>query len=133
MGTLSSWKTASSFGYNVWITGCTWLLNLFTYSLAVIRPWRVIMHQQNTVPWYCYPNHHRTSPMFHCWNTVCIPDCRLPCVFSKCKFFLMQRTAWRTTHLNISLVHFQLSMPRFCDHDPIVCAIWVILSVNRGL
>jgi hypothetical protein len=36
---LSSWKTASLFGNNVWITGCTWLPSLSTHSLAV----RVIM------------------------------------------------------------------------------------------
>jgi hypothetical protein len=22
----------------------------------------------NRIPWYCCPNHHRTSPMFCCWN-----------------------------------------------------------------
>jgi hypothetical protein len=42
IGTLLSWKTALFFGNNVWIIGCTWLPNLFTYSLVVIRPWRVI-------------------------------------------------------------------------------------------
>jgi hypothetical protein len=47
IGTLSSWKTASLFGNNVWIMGCTLLLNLSMYSLGVIRPWRVIMDQQN--------------------------------------------------------------------------------------
>jgi hypothetical protein len=36
-------ETASSFGNNVWIMGCTWLHNLCTYSLTVILPWRVIM------------------------------------------------------------------------------------------
>jgi hypothetical protein len=40
---VSSWKTASLFGNNVWFMGCTRLPNLSTYSLAVIRPWRVIM------------------------------------------------------------------------------------------
>jgi hypothetical protein len=41
----SSWKAASLFGNNVWIMGCIWLPNLSTstYSLAVIRSWRVIM------------------------------------------------------------------------------------------
>jgi hypothetical protein len=43
MGALSSWKTSSLFGNNVWIMGCTWLPNLSTCSLAVIRPWRLIL------------------------------------------------------------------------------------------
>jgi hypothetical protein len=61
-----SWKTAPLFRNNVWIVGCTWLSNLsmYVYSLAVIWPSRAIM---GTVPWYCSPNHYRTSSMFHCW------------------------------------------------------------------
>jgi hypothetical protein len=43
MRAFSSWKTASLFGNNVWIMGRAWLPNLSTYSLEVIRPWRVIM------------------------------------------------------------------------------------------
>jgi hypothetical protein len=43
MGALSSCKTVSLLGNNVWIMGCTWLSNLSTYSLAVFQPWRVIM------------------------------------------------------------------------------------------
>jgi hypothetical protein len=42
MGILSSWKTTSLFGNNVWILGCTWLPNLTTHSLAV-RLWRLIV------------------------------------------------------------------------------------------
>jgi hypothetical protein len=37
MGGLSSCKTASLFGNNIWIMGCTWLPNLSMYSLAIIR------------------------------------------------------------------------------------------------
>jgi hypothetical protein len=62
MGASSSWKTAPLFGNNVWIMGCTWLPNLSTYSLAVIRPWRVIMGPAEYCTTYCCPNHHRTSP-----------------------------------------------------------------------
>jgi hypothetical protein len=40
MGALLSWETAS-FRNNVWIMGCTRLLNLSMYSFAVIRPWRI--------------------------------------------------------------------------------------------
>jgi hypothetical protein len=40
-GVLSSGKTASLFGNNVWILGSTWLPNLSTYSLAVTRSWKV--------------------------------------------------------------------------------------------
>jgi hypothetical protein len=43
MGALSTWRTVSLFGNNVWIMGCTWLPNMSTYFLAVIHPWRVIM------------------------------------------------------------------------------------------
>jgi hypothetical protein len=39
MGALSSWKTTLLFWNNVWIIGCTWLPNLSTHSLAVMRPW----------------------------------------------------------------------------------------------
>jgi hypothetical protein len=48
MGALPSWKTASLFGNNIWIMRCTWLTNLSTYvyTLAVIRPWRVIIGQR---------------------------------------------------------------------------------------
>jgi hypothetical protein len=53
-GALSSWKTASLFGNNVWAVGCTWLPNLPTCSLA------------DTMK--LLPNHHRTSPAFHCWE-----------------------------------------------------------------
>jgi hypothetical protein len=42
MGVLASGQTASLFGNNVRILGCTWLPSLSTYSLAVIRPWRAI-------------------------------------------------------------------------------------------
>jgi hypothetical protein len=45
MGLLSSWKTALLVGSNFWDTGCTQLCNLYTYSLAVILPRRVIMRQ----------------------------------------------------------------------------------------
>jgi hypothetical protein len=33
---LSSWRSASLLGNNVWIMGCAWLSNLSTYSLAAI-------------------------------------------------------------------------------------------------
>jgi hypothetical protein len=49
IGALSPWKTASLFGNNVWIMGCTWLPNLPTYSFAVIRPWRVIIRTASVV------------------------------------------------------------------------------------
>jgi hypothetical protein len=41
---------------------CEWLPNLSTYSLAVIRPWRL------KIPQYCSPNHHGTSAMLNWWN-----------------------------------------------------------------
>jgi hypothetical protein len=38
MWALCSWNVSSLFGNNVCIMGCTWLPNLSTYSLTVIRP-----------------------------------------------------------------------------------------------
>jgi hypothetical protein len=40
---LSSWKTASLNWKNIWTIGSTWLPIMFTYSLASIRPLRVII------------------------------------------------------------------------------------------
>jgi hypothetical protein len=41
--------------------------NLPTYSLAVIRPLRVVTGPTEHHG-YCCPNHHRTSRVFHSWN-----------------------------------------------------------------
>jgi hypothetical protein len=60
----------SFFENNVWIMGCTWLPNLSTYSLAVIRSWRIIMG----------PTQYSTTILL---PEPGIPDCRLPWVFSK--------------------------------------------------
>jgi hypothetical protein len=38
MGALSSWKTASLFGNNVWIMEYKRIPNLSTYSVFVIQP-----------------------------------------------------------------------------------------------
>jgi hypothetical protein len=99
MGALSSWKTAL-FGNNIWIMECTWLPNLSTYSLAVIRPWWVIMGQTE----YC----STILPPKPSHNLSGIPDCRLSWVFSKRKLFLLKGTAWRTTHLTISRKNLHL-------------------------
>jgi hypothetical protein len=83
MGALSSWKTASLFGHNVWIMGCTWLPNLSMYSLAVIRPWRVIMGPTEycTIILLPKPSHDLTH--------VSLWEPGIHCVFSKHKLFLM--------------------------------------------
>jgi hypothetical protein len=130
LGHLSSWKTALFFGYNVWIMGCTWLPNLSTYSLAVIRPWRVTMGptENCTMTLLPKPSQNRVSLL-----ELDIPDCRLPCVFSKRKFFLMKVTVWRTTHLIISRALFQLSDIQFLWSWHRRLHIWALLSVNRGL
>jgi hypothetical protein len=84
---LSSWITASLFRNNVWIMWCTWLPNLSTYSLAVIRPWRVIMRPTDycttillSIPSQNLPRVSLLEPD--------IPDCRLSWVFSRRKLFL---------------------------------------------
>jgi hypothetical protein len=88
IGALSPWRTTSFFGNNVWIMGCTWLPNLFTHSLAVIRPWRVIIGPTEYCTTILLPEPSQ--------NLLCvsllepgIPDCRLPWVFSNHKLFLM--------------------------------------------
>jgi hypothetical protein len=89
-GALSSLETALLFGNNVWIMVYTCLPNLSTYFLAVIRPWRIIMGlTEITVPWYCHPNDHRISPVFHFWNQafqiVGFPRCSLYVNSSGCR------------------------------------------------
>jgi hypothetical protein len=110
MGTLSSWETASLFGNIVWIMGCTRLVNLSTYSLAVIWLWRVITGPAEYCTTILLPKPsqhlHRVSllkPGF--------PDCGLPGGggVSKRKLFLKYGTMWWTTHLTISRSRFQLS------------------------
>jgi hypothetical protein len=71
MGAMSSWKAASLFGSH-----------LSTYSLAVIRPWRVVMGQTE------YPIPPQNLPHDSLLE-LGILDWRLPWVFSKCKLFLM--------------------------------------------
>jgi hypothetical protein len=46
-----------------------------------------------------------------------IPDCRLPCVFSKRKLFLIEGTAWRTTHLTTSRAFSVVLMSTFYGRD----------------
>jgi hypothetical protein len=67
--------------HNIWIMGCTWLHN-FMYSLAVIRPWSIIMGPTK----YCTtillskpPQNLPHVPLLE----LGILDCRLPWVFSK--------------------------------------------------
>jgi len=43
MGELSSRNTVSLLGDNIWTTGYTWLPKTSTQSLAVIRPFGVII------------------------------------------------------------------------------------------
>jgi hypothetical protein len=61
-----------------------------------------------------------------------IPDCTLRWVYSKLNLFLMQGTAWMTTHLTIPRARFQLSdvqVSRKWHH----LRIWALLSLIRGL
>jgi hypothetical protein len=56
------WKTALLFRNNGWIMGCTWLPKIS--SSSAIKG----SNGTNGIPQYSCPNHHRTSPVFHCWN-----------------------------------------------------------------
>jgi hypothetical protein len=122
----SSWKTASLFGNNMWFMWCTWLPNLSTYSLAVIRPWRVIMGP--TEQRHCCPNHHRTSPVFHCWYQAFRIAGFLGCS-QNFQLFLMQGTAWRTTQLTISRALFQWSHVQVLWSWHFRLRIWALFSV----
>jgi hypothetical protein len=70
MGALSSWKTIILFGNNVWIM-LHYGMHLITQPIHVFPCSNSAMklnNGTNTIPRYCSPNHHKTSPMFHCWN-----------------------------------------------------------------
>jgi hypothetical protein len=68
LGTLSSWKTSSLFGNKVWIVEYTWLPNLSKYSLAVTRPWRVIMGPTGYCTTVLLPEPFQNLPVFPSWN-----------------------------------------------------------------
>jgi hypothetical protein len=88
MGPLFSCKTTSLFGNNVWITESTWLPNLSKYSLALIRPWRVILGPLEYCITIFLPKQSENLPRVSLLDPD-LPDCKLPWVFSKCKLFLM--------------------------------------------
>jgi hypothetical protein len=88
LGALSSCKTASLFRYNVWIIGCTWLPNLSTYSLAIIRPWRIIMGPREYCTTILLPKPSQNLPRVKIFEPG-VPDCRLPWMFSEPILFLM--------------------------------------------
>jgi hypothetical protein len=92
MGALSSSETASLFGNNVWIMEYTLLSNLSTYSLAIIRPWKVIMEPTEYGITILLPKPSQKLLRASLLEPG-IPDCRLPWVFSKSKLFLVQGTA----------------------------------------
>jgi hypothetical protein len=82
MRALSFWKTSSLFGNNIWIMGCTWLPNLSTYSLAVIRSWGVIMGPTECYITILLPKPSHNLPRVSLLEPG-IPDCRFPWMFSK--------------------------------------------------
>jgi hypothetical protein len=88
MGTVVFLKTASLFGNNVWIMGCTWLPNLSTYSLAAILPWRVIMGQTEYCITILLPKPSQNLPRVPLLEPGSL-DCRFLWVFFKRKLFLM--------------------------------------------
>jgi hypothetical protein len=62
-----SWKMVSLFGKNIWIIRCT-----FTRPVHLLPCGNLAMKGNNgtnkILYQYCCPNHHRTSPVFHCWD-----------------------------------------------------------------
>jgi hypothetical protein len=125
-------ETALLFGNNTWIMRYTWLPNLSTYSLAVIRPWRVIMGPTE----YCYtvllPKPSQNPPRVSL-SLLGIPDCRLRRMFSKRKLALMKARAWMTTHLTIARARFPLSYVHVSWSWRHRLRIWALLLVIRGL
>jgi hypothetical protein len=118
MGVLSSWKTASLIGNNVWIMGCTWLPNLSTYPLTVIRSWRVIMGSSEHCTTILLP---KPSQNFPCWNQAfqilgflgCSPNVNS----SWCREQREGRLIW-PYHVRVS----SCLMSRFHGSDSGVCA-----------
>jgi hypothetical protein len=119
IGEFSSWNSASLFRNNVWITG--WM-HLITQPVNVLLCSNSDMkgnNGTNRIPRYCCPHHHRTSPVFHCWNQAfpivgflgCSPNINS----SLCR---VQREGWLIcpylAHISSCL------MSRFYGHDTIV-------------
>jgi hypothetical protein len=85
MGALSSWKTASMFGNNVWIMGCTWLPNLshvLSCSNSVIKG----NNETNRILYHDIAAQTITESL-PCFTVIT----RLTCVFSKRKLFLSRK------------------------------------------
>jgi hypothetical protein len=131
-GALSPSKTASLFGNNIWIMTCTWLHNMSTCSLTVIRPWRVIMGPTEYGTMILLPKQSQYIPSVSLLGP-CLPGCTLPSVFSKRKLFLTWGTAWRTTHLIIWRERFQSSDAKYLRSWHHRLRISTLLSVIRGL
>jgi hypothetical protein len=62
--------------------GCTWLPNLITYSLALIRLWRVTVGPIEYCTGILQPKPSQNLPLVSLLGPG-IPNCRLPWVFSK--------------------------------------------------
>jgi hypothetical protein len=60
MGALSSWRITTLFRK----TPGSWDAPAYPTCNSAMQG----NNGTNRIPWYCCPNHHRTSPMFHCWN-----------------------------------------------------------------
>jgi hypothetical protein len=114
------------------LDGCTWSPNLSTYSLTVIRPWRVIMGPTEFYTTILLPKPSLNLPRVSLLEPG-IPDCRPPWVFPKRKLFLMLETACRTSHLTTSLARFQLSDVHVLWPWHHCLSIWALPSVIRGL
>jgi hypothetical protein len=109
--------------------GYTWLPNLSMYSLAVIRPWRVIMGPTECCTTILLPRPSQTPPPPGLLLKPGILDCQLPWMFPKCKL------SWCRGQCEGQLIwpyHAHVSsclMSRFLVMTPL----FMHLSVIRGL
>jgi hypothetical protein len=82
------------------------------------------------IPWYCWPNHHGSSPVFHCWNQTfqiavllgCSPNVNS----SWCREQHEGQLIWqyhRITHFQLSDVQVLWSWHHLC--------IWALLFSNQ--
>jgi len=118
MGELSSWRAASLLWNSFWTIGFTWLPKISTYSLAVIRPFRIITEPaeyQDIVA------HMITDPRPYFKLEPGIWDFRLLWAFPKHRPGLMLGTTWGTTQMIILPISSHPTS-RFYDHHTIFFA-----------
>jgi hypothetical protein len=107
---------------------CTWLPNLSTYCLAVIRPWRVVLGPTEYCTTILLPRPSQNLPMFafYCLNQA------FPIVgFLECSPNV--NSSWCREQRDGRLICFQLSDVQVLWSWHHRSRIWALLTVIRGL